>query len=96
MESAIFAHPAVLECAVVAAPDDRWGEMPVAFVVNKPDESLDEAAITTYLAGRLAKFKMPRAWYFPSEPLPKTGTGKILKRELREQFWKDKAQRVQG
>ena len=48
------------------------------------------------VAQRLAKFKMPRAVHFSQEPLPKTGTGKIVKRQLREQFWKGKARRVQG
>jgi fatty-acyl-CoA synthase len=96
VEKAISAHPEVLECAVVAAPDEKWGEIPVAFVVHAPDHVLDEATLTAYLAGRLAKFKMPRAWRFTTEALPKTGTGKILKRDLREQFWTDKTKRVQG
>ncbi len=96
VERAIAAHEAVMECAVVAAPDEKWGEVPVAFVVAKPGEALTEEILTSYLTGRLARFKMPRAWYFLAEPLPKTGTGKIMKRDLREQFWKHKAQRVQG
>ena len=96
IERAIAAHPSVMECAVVAAPDDRWGEIPVAFVVPKPGESVDAETLTSYLAGRLARFKMPRAWRIQTEALPKTGTGKILKRDLREPFWKEKAERVQG
>ena len=96
VEKAISAHEAVLECAVVAAPDEKWGEIPIAFIVHAPNEVLTEAMMTAYLAGRLAKFKMPRAWHFTTEALPKTGTGKILKRDLREQFWTDKAKRVQG
>lgn len=96
VEKAISAHPSVLECAVVAAPDERWGEVPVAFIVPKPGAELTEETLSAFLFPRLAKFKMPRAWYFVADPLPKTGTGKILKRELRERFWKDKAERVQG
>ncbi len=96
VEKAIFAHPSVLECAVVAAPDSKWGEIPVAFVVLKPNEKLTQEELCTFLLTRIAKFKMPRAFEFLSEALPKTGTGKILKRELREQFWSGKAQRVQG
>jgi fatty-acyl-CoA synthase len=96
VEKAISAHPAVLECAVVGAPDPKWGEAPVAFVVPKPGETIHEELLIAFLAERLARFKMPRSWYFQTELLPKTGTGKVLKRELREQFWKDKAERVQG
>ena len=96
VERAISAHPAVAECAVVAGPDEKWGEVPMAFILPKPGEALDEEILTAYLAGRLARFKMPRAWHFVTEALPKTGTGKILKRELREQFWDSKSKRVQG
>jgi fatty-acyl-CoA synthase len=96
VERAIFAHPAVLECAVVAAPDPQWGEVPVAYVVLKPGESLKEQELCEFLQSRIAKFKMPRQFHFTSDPLPKTGTGKILKRELREQFWKGRERRVQG
>jgi acyl-CoA synthetase (AMP-forming)/AMP-acid ligase II len=80
----------------VGAPDPKWGEVPVAFVVLKPGASLDEAGLIDYLQRRLGKFKIPRAYYFRNEQLPKTGTGKILKRELREQFWAGKQKRVQG
>jgi fatty-acyl-CoA synthase len=96
VEKAISAHEAVLENCVVAAPDPRWGEVPVAFVVLKPGASLDEVGLVEFLEQRLGKFKLPRAFLFRSEPLPKTGTGKILKRELREQFWQGKEKRVQG
>ena len=96
VEHAIAVHPAVMECAVIAAPDEKWGEVPVAFVVPKPGESVTEAQLTAFLEGRLGKFKWPRLWHILSDPLPKTGTGKILKRELREPFWRDKTNRVQG
>jgi len=96
VERAIAAHESVMECGVVSAPDDKWGEIPVAFVVFKPGESIGQEALVEFVGGRLAKFKMPRAWFFRTDPLPKTGTGKILKRDLREQFWQDKAKRVQG
>ncbi|HUI78219.1 MAG TPA: long-chain-fatty-acid--CoA ligase [Bryobacteraceae bacterium] len=96
VEKAIFAHPAVLECAVVAAPDPKWGEVPVAIVVCKPDQQLAGDRLMAFLAERLGKFKLPRMIEFTEGPLPKTGTGKILKRELRETFWQGKARRVQG
>ena len=96
VEKAIFAHPGVLECAVVAAPDDKWGEIPAAFVVRKPGQSLTAEQLCEFLAARIAKFKIPRRIEFLETPLPKTGTGKIVKRELREMFWAGRARRVQG
>ena len=96
MEKAIAAHAGVLEVAVVSAPDPTWGEIPVAFVCCKPDAGIAEAELREFLASRLAKFKTPRQFRFMTEPLPKGGTGKILKRELREQFWQGKEKRVQG
>jgi fatty-acyl-CoA synthase len=96
VEKAIFAHPAVLECAVVSAPDPQWGEIPVAIVVLKPGLQLSEEQLLVSLKPRLAKYKMPRLVKFVEGPLPKTGTGKMLKRELREAFWSGKATRVQG
>jgi fatty-acyl-CoA synthase len=96
VENAIFAHPAVLECAVVAAPDPKWGEVPAAFIVLKPNCELQSHQLLTFLEERIAKFKIPRIMKFVTTPLPKTGTGKILKRDLREAFWIGKQLRVQG
>jgi len=94
VEKAISAHPAVLECAVVAAPDPKWGEVPAAVVSLKNGQQLDAAQLRAFLEGRLAGFKCPRVVEFTSDPLPKTGTGKILKRQLREGYWKGKDVRV--
>jgi fatty-acyl-CoA synthase len=96
VEKAIFAHPAVLECAVVSAPDPQWGEIPVAIIVLKPGQQLSEEQLLASLKPRIAKYKMPRLVRFVEGPLPKTGTGKMLKRELREAFWSGKSTRVQG
>ena len=96
IEAAISAHPAVLECAVVAAPDPKWGEVPAAIVVLKPDNPLSREELLDFLGPRLSRFKLPRIVEFSSDPLPKTGTGKIRKQELKERFWADKAKRVQG
>jgi fatty-acyl-CoA synthase len=96
VERAIAAHEAVLECAVVSAPDQQWGEVPAAFVVLKPGAALTQAQLCEFLQGRIAKFKMPRRIEFSHDPLPKTGTGKIVKRELRETLWRDKDLRIQG
>ncbi|HXP85639.1 MAG TPA: long-chain-fatty-acid--CoA ligase [Bryobacteraceae bacterium] len=96
VEAAIAAHPAVLECAVVAAPDAKWGEVPAAIVVLKPGATLTEDELLQFLQRRLAKFKLPRIFEFSAEPLPKTGTGKIRKLDLRERFWAGREKRVQG
>ena len=96
VEKAIFAHPEVFECAVVAAPDERWGEVPVAVVVRKPGSCLTPDQLMEFLGARLGKFKLPRIVEFHNEALPKTGTGKIRKLVLREKFWAGKEKRVQG
>ena len=96
VEKAIFAHDDVYECAVVAAPDEKWGEVPAAVVVRKPGSNLDAATLLAFLEDRLGKFKLPRLIEFTDEALPKTGTGKIRKLVIRERFWAGKAKRVQG
>jgi fatty-acyl-CoA synthase len=96
VEHALAAHPAVAEVAVVGAPDPLWGEIPVAFVVTRPAQACTQEELSEFAALRLAKFKLPKNYVFRTEPLPKGGTGKILKRELREQFWQGKERRVQG
>jgi len=98
VEAAIFAHPSVLECAVVAAPDPKWGEVPAAIVVLKDGAELTFEDLTGFLQNRLSRFKLPRIVEFSETPLPKTGTGKIRKNELRERFWAgtESVKRVQG
>ncbi len=96
VEKAIFSHPAVFECAVVAAPDEHWGEVPAAIVVAKPGTTLTADELAAYLTGKLGKFKLPRLIEIREEPLPKTGTGKIRKLVLKEKFWSGKEKRVQG
>ena len=81
MEKALAAHPDVLEAAVVARPDPRWGERPVAFVTTERAD-LSEAELTEFVRERLAHFKAPDQVYF--EVLPKTSTGKIQKNVLRD------------
>jgi long-chain acyl-CoA synthetase len=83
VEAAIYQHQAVLECAVVGAPDDTWGESVKAFVVIKPDMTATEAEIIETVRTSLASYMKPRQVTFV-ESLPKSPTGKILKRELRE------------
>ena len=68
----------------------------MAFILPRGGVTLTEADLHEFLVARLAKFKMPRQYVFVDEPLPKGGTGKILKKELREMFWSGKERRVQG
>ncbi len=82
VEHAIETHPAVREAAVVGVSDERWGEVPRAFVSLVPGESVDEAALIAWVRDRLAPFKTPRSVVFLDE-LPKGGTGKIQKQVLR-------------
>ena len=96
VEKTIFSHPDVFECAVVAAPDDKWGEVPAAIVVPKEGSGLTSEAMHKYLETRLGRFKLPRIIVISNDPLPKTGTGKIRKLVLKEQFWVGKEKRVQG
>jgi fatty-acyl-CoA synthase len=92
VEQAIVAHPAVLECAVVAIPDDRWGERPKAFVTLKDGAELTGDELDAFLRGRLARFKCPEAVEFG--PLPKTSTGKVQKFVLREREWQGRERRI--
>jgi fatty-acyl-CoA synthase len=80
VEKALAAHPDVIEAAVVAVPDPRWGERPVAFVTTSRND-ITERDLTDFVRGRLARFKAPDRVYF--ETLPKTSTGKIQKHVLR-------------
>ena len=82
VEGVIFGHPKVLEAAVVARPDEKWGETPCAFVTLKPGEEATEAEIIAYCRDNLAHFKAPKTVIFTG--LPKTSTGKVQKFKLRD------------
>ncbi|MGE5446638.1 MAG: acyl--CoA ligase family protein [Ignavibacteriales bacterium] len=92
VEKVIIAHPAVMECAVVAIPHDYWGEVPKAFVTLKPGYNTAEEEIIAFCHERLPGFKTPKAVEFCD--LPKTSTGKIQKFVLREREWTGRAKRV--
>jgi fatty-acyl-CoA synthase len=92
VEQVVARHPAVLECAVVAMPDERWGERPKAFVTLKDGHSATEQEIVDFCRERLAHFKCPSAVEFG--PLPKTSTGKVQKFLLREREWAGQEKRV--
>jgi fatty-acyl-CoA synthase len=82
VENVLAAHPAVLEVAVVGMPDDRWGEVPLAWVALRPGGQATEAELIDWVRSHLARFKAPKQVRFLDE-LPKGGTGKIQKVELR-------------
>ncbi|HEY7127550.1 MAG TPA: acyl--CoA ligase family protein [Ktedonobacterales bacterium] len=92
VEQAVARHPAVLECAVVAIPDEKWGERPKAFVTLKPGKTATEAEIIAFCREHIAHFKCPAAVEFGD--LPKTSTGKIQKYVLREKEWAGREKRI--
>ncbi|OLC60630.1 MAG: acyl-CoA synthetase [Ktedonobacter sp. 13_1_40CM_4_52_4] len=92
VEQIVVQHPAVMECAVVAIPDEQWGERPKAFVSLKPGQSATEEEIIEFCRERLAHFKCPASVQFGE--LPKTSTGKVQKYVLRDMEWAGKAKRI--
>jgi fatty-acyl-CoA synthase len=92
IEQAVASHPAVMEVAVISIPDDRWGEVPKAFVVLKEGKSATEAEIIEHCRSKIAHFKCPKAVEFGE--LPKTSTGKVQKFVLREKEWAGHDKRI--
>jgi fatty-acyl-CoA synthase len=95
LEKAILAHPAVLEAGVIPVPDAKWGEVPKALVVLKPNATATESELIEFCRSRLAHYKCPRSFDFV-DSLPKTGTGKILKKEIRKKYWQGQDTLRQG
>jgi long-chain acyl-CoA synthetase len=87
VEAVIYQHPAVLEAAVFGIPDAQWGELVMAIVALKPGNVLSVAELVAHCRRFLAHYKVPRRIEFSESELPKSGSGKILKRVLREKFW---------
>ncbi len=85
VEQVLYRHPAVQEVAVIGVPDARWGEVPMALVVARPQQSLTLNELEAFCRDKLARFKTPKHLQLV-DALPRTATGKILKRELRRQF----------
>jgi len=88
IEDVLFQHPAVLECAVIGVPHEKWGETPKALVVLRPGATASEDELIAFCRSRLAHFKCPTSVDFPTE-LPRTATGKLQKYRLRELHWND-------
>jgi fatty-acyl-CoA synthase len=93
VEGVLYQHPGVLDAAIVAAPDERWGEIPKAVVVCKPGIVLEESELIKFCRERLAHYKCPRSVEFV-EALPRTATGKVQKAVLRDRYWAGRTKKV--
>ena len=94
VEKVLYEHPAVMECAVIAVPDDKWGEVPQAHVTLKSGHTAGPDELIQFCRARLAHFKCPKSIVYG--PLPKTATGKIRKAELRDAAWAGHEKKVKG
>jgi fatty-acyl-CoA synthase len=90
VEKALLAHPGVYEAAVIPVPDEKWGEVPKGLVVVKPGSSPTEAELLEFCRSRISHYKCPRSIDFV-ENLPKTATGKVLKKGLRKKYWNEQS-----
>ncbi len=93
IEDALYQHPAVLECAVIGVPHDKWGETPKALVVCRPEHTPTAEDLIAFCRTHLAHFKCPTSIEFIPE-LPRTATGKLQKFKLRERYWAGAQRRV--
>jgi long-chain acyl-CoA synthetase len=93
VENALMGHPAIADVAVIGVPDEKWGEVPKALVVRKPDVEVTEDEILSFARERLAGFKTPKSvdWI---DALPRNPSGKILKKDLRAPYWQGKERQV--
>ncbi|MCB0966821.1 MAG: AMP-binding protein [Ilumatobacter sp.] len=87
VEDALYTHSAVLEATVFGIPHEQWGEAVHAVVVLRDGATADEDELIAHCRGSIAAYKVPRSVSFQTEPLPTSGPGKVLKRELRAPFW---------
>jgi long-chain acyl-CoA synthetase len=87
VENVLAQYPGVLQCAVIGIPDPQWGETVHAIVVGKPGTKLVTADLINFCKDRIGGYKCPRSIDLWTDPLPMSGAGKILKRELRRPFW---------
>ncbi len=95
VEEVLYRHPAVLEAAVFGVPDDRWGEAVHAVVVPREEHAgVSPAELLDFCRRHIAGYKLPKAIDLRAEPLPKSGPGKVLKRELRAPFWEGRERQV--
>ncbi|MBI5263561.1 MAG: long-chain fatty acid--CoA ligase [Bradyrhizobium sp.] len=94
VENALAQHPAVLSCAVIGIPDEQWGETVHAIVVKRAGGEVSATELIEFTKARIAGYKCPRSVEITEAPLPLSGAGKVLKRELRKPFWEGRDRRV--
>ena len=93
VENALYMHPAILECAVVGVPDEKWGEAVKGIVVLKPGQKATAQEIIQFCKDRITHYKAPKSIDF-IDALPRTGSGKIQKKGLRDQYWEGYGKKV--
>ena len=94
VEEILYQHPAILEVAVFGVPDEKWGEAVWAVVVQREGNEIDKEQLIEFCRERIAAYKVPKGVDVQVEPLPKSGPGKVLKRELRAPHWEDQDRSV--
>lgn len=94
VEAAIYQHPAVAVCAVIGIPDEQWGEKVHAVIIPREGKTITEAELLEHCRKLIAGYKCPRSVEIRHEPMPMSGAGKILKRELRAPYWEGKSRSV--
>ncbi|MEC7763541.1 MAG: long-chain-fatty-acid--CoA ligase [Pseudomonadota bacterium] len=94
VERALYAHPAVMECAVIGIPSDEWGEAVHAVVVPRPGADVSEADLIAHCRTRIGGYKCPKSVSFQSDPLPVGPAGKIQKNVLRDPYWEGRTRKI--
>ena len=86
VEALLFTHPAIQDVAIIGLPHIMLGEEVAAVVHLRPGATVGEGELQSHVANHLARFKVPTRFFFLDEPLPRTATGKVLKRELKQRL----------
>jgi acyl-CoA synthetase (AMP-forming)/AMP-acid ligase II len=94
VENACHSHPAVSQCAVIGVPNDDWGEAVHAIVILRDGQQVTASDLIAHCHTLIAGYKCPRSIEFRTEPLPLSGVGKVLKRELRKPYWEGRNRQV--
>lgn len=94
VENVLSTHPDVLECAVIGVPSKEWGEAVHAVIVTRDQKSVAADDIVAYCRGKIANYKIPKSVSFSADALPKTGPGKIAKRQIRDVFWQNQTTKI--